>query len=264
MKPIISLTTDFGIQNSFVGVMKGVIWGIAPEAKIADITHQIQPQNIRLGAYALWRIVPFFPRGSVHIAVIDPGVGTQRRPIGLKIGEQFFIVPDNGLITPVLEDGKLSGAEIKIVHLNNPEYYMPKVSNTFHGRDIFAPTGAHLAAGVPLDEMGDRINDPILINFPQPIKTEKGWEAHITIIDVFGNLTTDLPASALSDVEDITFHLKGHRVDGLVPSYGHRSEGELVALVDSEEYIEISAVNGSAAEITGAKIGDIVEVVLNA
>lgn len=263
MRPIISLTTDFGIQNSFVGVMKGVIWGIAPEAKIADITHQIQPQNIRLGAYALWRIVPYFPEGSVHIAVIDPGVGTKRRPIGLKIGENYFIVPDNGLITPVLEDGRRSGAEIKIVHLNNPEYFLPKVSNTFHGRDIFAPTGAHLAAGVPLDELGDRINDPILIDFPKPIKTDKGWEAHIIIIDVFGNLTTDLPASALSDVDEVTFHLNGHTVEGLVPSYGHRSQGELVALVDSEDYIEISAVNGSAAEITGAKIGDIVEVILN-
>ena len=263
MRPIISLTTDFGIQNSFVGVMKGVIWGIAPEAQIADITHQIPPQNVRLGAYALWRIVPYFPPGSVHIAVIDPGVGTHRRPIGLRIGENLFIVPDNGLITPILEDGKRSGVEITIIHLNNPKYYLPKVSNTFHGRDIFAPTGAHLAAGVPLEEMGDPIGDPILIDFPKPIKTEKGWEAHITIIDVFGNLTTDLPASELSDVEDVTFIIKGYEVEGLVPSYGHRSEGELVALVDSEDYIEIGAVNGSAAAVTGAKIGDTVEVLLN-
>jgi hypothetical protein len=263
MRPIISLTTDFGIQNSFVGVMKGVIWGIVPEAQIADITHQIPPQNIRLGAYALWRIVPFFPAGSVHIAVIDPGVGTKRRPIGLKIGENYFIIPDNGLITPVLEDGKRSGAEIKIVHLNNHEYHLSKVSNTFHGRDIFAPVGAHLAAGVPVEKMGDRIDDPVLIDLPQPIKTDKGWVAHITIIDVFGNLTTDLPASELSDDENVTFHLKGHRVEGLVPSYGHREEGELVALVDSEDYIEIGAVNGNAAEITGAKIGDTIEVILN-
>ena len=263
MRPIISLTTDFGIQNSFVGVMKGVIWGIAPEAQIADITHQIPPQNIRLGAYALWRVVPFFPPGSVHIGVIDPGVGTQRRPIGLKIGEQFFIVPDNGLITPILNDGKKLGAEIKIVHLNNPEFHLPKVSNTFHGRDIFAPTGAHLAAGFPLDKIGDPIDDPILIDFPQPTKTEKGWQAHIIIIDVFGNLTTDLPASALSDVDKVTFNLKGYTVEGMVPSYGHKSEGELVALVDSEDYIEISAVNSSAAKITGVEIGDKVEVVLH-
>ena len=263
MRPIISLTTDFGNQNSFVGVMKGVIWGIAPEAQIADITHQIPPQNIRLGAYALWRVVPYFPTGTVHVAVIDPGVGTQRRPIGLQIGEQYFIVPDNGLITPILEDGKRSGAEIMMIHLNNPEYHLPKVSNTFHGRDIFAPTGAHLAAGVTLDEMGDPLDDPILIDFPHPDKTEKGWEAHITIIDVFGNLTTDLPASKLADVEDVIFNIKGHKVEGLVPSYGHKSGGELVALVDSEDYIEIGAVNGSAAEITGAKIGDTVEVIIH-
>jgi len=153
MKTTISLTTDFGNQDGFVGVMKGVIWGIAPDAHVADITHDIPPQNIRLGAYALWRVVPYFPPGSVHIAVIDPGVGTQRRPIGLKIGEQQFIVPDNGLITTILEEGERSGKRIEMVHLNNPKYWLENVSHTFHGRDIFAPTGAHLAAGVPIENL---------------------------------------------------------------------------------------------------------------
>ncbi len=263
MRRIISLTTDFGQENGFVGVMKGVIWGIAPEAQIADISHEIPPQNIRLGAYALWRVVPFFPPGSVHVAVIDPGVGTHRRPIGLKIGQNYFIVPDNGLITPMLEDGEHDDLPIEIVHLNNPEYWLTDVSHTFHGRDIFAPTGAHLAHGVPLEELGEPITDPIRIPFSKPEKTDRGWLAHLTIIDVFGNLTTDLPAAAISEAKNVNFNLKGHVIPGIVKSYGHCNPGELIALVDSENYIEISVVNGNAAEKTGAQIGDPVEVVIN-
>ena len=263
MSPIISLTTDFGNQDGFVGVMKGVIWRIAPDAHIADITHEIPPQNVRLGGYALWRIVPFFPPESVHIAVIDPGVGTQRRPIGLRIGNQYFIVPDNGLITPILQDGEQSGQVIEIVHLTNTKYWLSNVSQTFHGRDIFAPAGAHLAVGVPLTELGDPINDPIRIEFSQPNKTALGWEAHITIIDVFGNLTTDLPAKHLENLKEVTLRLGKHIIDGLVHSYGHKNPGDLVALVDSENFIEIGRVNGSAASLTGAKIGDVVEVIFH-
>jgi hypothetical protein len=263
MDKIISITTDFGQLNGFVGVMKGVIWGIAPEAQIADITHDIPPQNVRLGAYALWRAVPFFPPCSVHIAVVDPGVGTQRRPIGLRIGDQYFIVPDNGLITPILEDGEKSNQPIEIIHLNNPAYWLPEVSHTFHGRDIFAPTGAHLAHGVPLQALGDPITDPIRLEFSHPKKIDRGWEAHITIIDVFGNLTTDLPAKAILDAKSVTFKLRGHVIEGLVTSYGHRDVGDLIALVDSENYVEISVVNGNAAEMLGAHIGDLIEVILD-
>jgi S-adenosyl-L-methionine hydrolase (adenosine-forming) len=262
--PIISITTDFGQLNGFVGVMKGVIWGIAPQAQIADITHDIPPQNVRLGAYALWRAVPFFPPGSIHIAVVDPGVGTHRRPIGAQLGSQRFILPDNGLITPMLEDAEKAGQLIEIVHLNNPAYWLPDVSHTFHGRDIFAPTGAHLAAGVPLQDLGDPVTDPVRLEFSRPVKTAQGWTAHITIIDVFGNLTMDLPAKAIKDAEGITFSIRDHVIDGLVTSYGHRETGELIALVDSENYIEISVVNGNAARQLGAQIGDPVEVILHA
>jgi hypothetical protein len=208
-------------------------------------------------------VVPFFPSGSVHIAVVDPGVGTDRRAIGLKIGNQYFIVPDNGLITPILQEGEQNKDLIEIVDLNNPTYWLPNVSQTFHGRDIFAPTGAHLAAGVPLSELGDRIHDPLRIEFSQPKATTRGWEAHITIIDVFGNLTTDLPAGYLEGVREITIHLGKHIIHGLVPSYGHREPGDLIALVDSENFIEIGVVNGSATSVTNAKIGDVVEVILH-
>lgn len=263
MHTVISLTTDFGQLDGFVGVMKGVIWGIAPQCHIADISHDIPPQNVRLGAYALWRAAPYFPPGSVHIAVVDPGVGTQRRAIGLRIGEQYFIVPDNGLITPILADGENAGQTIAMVHLNNPDYWLAEVSNTFHGRDIFAPTGAHLASGIPLQALGDPITDPVRLPFSRPVKTPTGWEAHITIIDVFGNLTTDLPAKAIADAKAVNIKLRGYVIQNLVTSYGHRETGELIALVDSENYIEISVVNGNAAETLGAHIGDLVEVIIN-
>lgn len=257
---IISLTTDFGNLNGFVGTMKGVIWSIAPEAQIADITHDIPPQDVRQGAIALWRAVPFFPPGSIHIAVIDPGVGTQRRPIGARIGSQFFIAPDNGLLTPMLEDAEAAGDFIQIVCLDQPRFWLPKVSHTFHGRDIFAPCGAHLAAGVPLSELGTPISDVVRSPLPKPIRTDDGYLAHILLADVFGNLTTDLPAEWVKDAHNLTFTLRGHTIHGLVPSYGYAQAGELVALEDSEGYIEIAQVNGSALKALSAHIDDPVEV----
>ncbi|MBN1452559.1 MAG: SAM-dependent chlorinase/fluorinase [Anaerolineales bacterium] len=264
---VLSITTDFGLTNGFVGVMKGVIYGIAPDVKIVDISHLISAQNVPEGAYAMWRAVPFFPSGSVHIGVVDPGVGTERRPIGARLGDQYFIAPDNGLLTPLILDAKRNGEAVEFVHLDNTKYWLPKVSNTFHGRDIFAPTGAHLAAGVSLRELGTPITDPVRLDMPRPEKTENGWLAHVTIIDIFGNLTTDLPAEALAlspqgeGRRDVLIRIRDHEIDGIVESYGHRQAGDLVAVVDSEYYIEIAVVNGSAARILGAQVGDVVEVI---
>jgi len=258
---VLSITTDFGLTNGFVGVMKGVIYGIAPDVKIVEITQLVSPQNVREGAYAMWRAAPFFPPGSVHVGVVDPGVGTERRPIGARLGDQYFIAPDNGLLTPLILDAERNGETVEFVHLDNPKYWLPKVSNTFHGRDIFAPTGAHLAAGVPLSELGTLITDPTRLDMPHPEKTENGWLAHVTIIDVFGNLTTDLPAEALEGRRDVLIRIREREIDGIVESYGHRKVGDLVAVVDSEYYIEIAVVNGSAARILGAQVGDVVEVI---
>ena len=258
---VLSITTDFGITNGFVGVMKGVIYNIAPDVKIVDISHLISAQNVLEGAYAMWRAVPFFPPGSVHVGVVDPGVGTKRRPIGARLGDHYFIAPDNGLLTPLILDAEQNGDPVEFVHLDNPKYWLPKVSNTFHGRDIFAPTGAHLATGVPLGELGAPISDPIRLDLPRPEKTGNGWRAHVTIIDIFGNLTTDLPAEALKGRRDVLIKIRGHEIDSIIESYGHREIGDLVAVVDSEYYIEIAVVNGSAANTLGAQVGDIVEVI---
>ncbi|SRR6266545_1342811 len=257
----ISLTTDFGLRNEFVGVMKGVIYKIAPEAKIVDITHSIAAQDIHEGAFALWRAYSFFAKGTVHVYVVDPGVGTKRRPIAARVGEYYFVGPDNGLITPIVEDAERNKQVIEFIHLDNPKYWLPKVSHTFHGRDIFSPVAAHVANGVLLQEMGTPLTDPVHIKLPRPERTSTGWRAHITVVDIFGNLTTDLPFEELHGRTDVLFRLRGAEVKGISESYGYKQSGDLIAVVDSENYIEIAVVNGSAEERLDAKVGDVVEVV---
>jgi len=258
---VITLTTDFGLRSGFVGVMQGVIYGIARQSKIVDISHSLAPQDVQEGAFTLWRAVPFFPPGTVHVYVVDPGVGTKRRPLAARLGDHYFVGPDNGLLTPLIEEAEQNKRRIEFVHLNNPTYWLPKISRTFHGRDIFAPSGAHLANGIPLGELGTPFNDPVRREVPHPEKTENGWIAHITVIDTFGNLTTDLPVSALQGRTDILFRLRGAEVRGIAESYGYKQPGDLVAVVDSEDYLEIAVVNGNAAQKLGANIGDAVEVV---
>jgi len=150
-----------------------------------------------------------------------------------------------------------------MVHLTNPKYWLPNVSRTFHGRDIFAPTGAYLATGVPLLDMGEQISDPVRLSFPKPVKTAQGYQAHITIIDIFGNLTTDLPAKLLQNKAKVEIRFMNFTIQGILPSYGHAQRGDLIALVDSEEYIELAVVNGSAAALTAAQVGDTVEVIIH-
>jgi S-adenosyl-L-methionine hydrolase (adenosine-forming) len=259
---VVTLTTDFGEKDGFTGVLKGVIWKINPEIQIADITHAIAPQNVFEGAMALFRAAPFFPVGTVHVAVVDPGVGTKRRPMAAKVGDHFFVGPDNGLFTPVYEDAERFHLPMEFVQLDNPEYWLEAVSHTFHGRDIFAPVAAHLASGVSLDFVGTPIFDPVRIKLPKPERTSQGWDAHITVADIFGNLTTDLPAEQLEGRTDVVLNLCGRDVSGIVESYGWKKPGDLVALVDSEGFIEIAVVNGSAAQVLGAKVCDPVKVIL--
>lgn len=261
---VISLTTDFGNVNGFVGTMKGVIWSIAPGVSIADISHDIPAQDIRTGAIALWRAVNYFPGGSVHVAVIDPGVGTARRPIAAQLGNQFFVMPDNGLITPMLEDAEGEGLTVRIVHLNNPKYWLKNVYTTFHGRDIFSPCGAHLAAGVPLDKMGTMITDPVRLPLPRPKKTTAGYRASIVVVDYFGNCSTNLRVNQIPDLSKAVIHIAGQTIHGILPSYGHAKVGDLVAVTDSEGFVEVAVVNGSASRAFHIQLDDQVEVILNA
>ncbi len=258
----ITLTTDFGLKDGFVGAMKGVLLSICPQANLVDISHDISPQNILEGALVFSRAYSYFPAGTIHLAVVDPGVGTERRPVAARLGEHYFVGPDNGLFTPVLEAVEKNAGKVEFVHLTNPKYWLADVSRTFHGRDLFAPVAAHLAKGIPLAELGETISNPVRLNLPKPERTENGWLAHIISIDHFGNLATDLPVANLSGVENPFFRIYGREIHGLVMSYAQQKPGDLVALVNSQKYIEIAVVNGSAVNLLGAFVGGFVEVFL--
>ena len=265
---LITLLTDFGLRDGYAGIMKGVIYRIAPDAKIADLSHTVGPQNILEGALVWSRSYAFFPDGAVHVAVVDPGVGTQRRPIAARLGNFFFVCPDNGLITPVLEETEKAGAPVEFVHLNQPRFWLPQVSNVFHGRDIFAPVAAHIANGVPLRELGTPITDPTRLNLPRPERTSNGWKAEIITIDHFGNLNTNLNYQDLQDPgmqpKNMRVYIAGREIHGLVKTFGDRGRGELIALIDSDNSLAIAIVNGNAAHELGVGFGDPVEVVWKA
>ncbi|MGD8454813.1 MAG: SAM-dependent chlorinase/fluorinase [Anaerolineales bacterium] len=257
----ITLTTDFGIRDGNVGVMKGVIWGIAPEAKIADISHLVGPQNVREAAYILARQVFYFPENTVHIVVVDPGVGTQRRPIAAQIGPQRVVGPDNGVFSPLYTRAEQEGWPVDIVHTNKPEYWGEKISDIFHGRDIFSPVGAHLAAGVPLKKLGVSIDDPVRIDLPDPKKTKTGIVGEVIRIDHFGNIISNIHRDEMEDLGDVRVSLCDLTLDGLVRTFGEREPGELVALYSSTDYLIVSEVNGDAQKRLGAEVGDVIEVV---
>lgn len=263
MASFITLMTDFGIKDGNVGVMKGVIWGIAPQAQIADLSHTIGPQNIREAALILARSAPYFPPGTIHIIVVDPGVGTDRRHIAARLGSQYFVCPDNGLLTPLLERAEAEGWPVEIVHTNKPEYWLAEVSHVFHGRDVFSPVAAHLANGVPLRELGTPIHDPVRLSLPQPQRTPSGWRGEVIHIDHFGNISTNIRKEHLGEPPPgIDVRLCGVNIHGMVRTFGERPVGELVALYGSTGNLIVSVVNGNAAQRLEAKVEDPVEVVV--
>ncbi len=263
---IVSLMTDFGLKDGNVGVMKGVIWGICPEAQIADLSHLIAPQNIREAALILLRSAPYFPDGTVHMVVVDPGVGTARRPMAARLGAQYYVGPDNGTITMLLERVEQEGWKTEFVHLDKPECWLPDVNHVFHGRDIFAPVAAHLARGVPLCELGAPITDPLRLDLPKPERTPDGWLGEVIHIDHFGNLASNIRIEHLGESLDnkahISVKLRDAEMRGLVNTFGERPAGELVALLGSTGNLIVSLVNGSAAARLNAKVGDPFEAIL--
>jgi S-adenosyl-L-methionine hydrolase (adenosine-forming) len=257
---IITLMTDFGLKDGNVGVMKGVIAGIAPQAQIVDISHLIGPQNIPEAALILARSTPYFPAGTIHVVVVDPGVGTARRPLAARMGDQFYLGPDNGTITMWLERLEAQGRPVAFYHLDRPEYWLPEVSHVFHGRDIFAPAAAHLATGVLIGQLGTLLGEPVRLQLPQPQPTASGLRGEVIHIDHFGNLATNIRAEHLPQKENITVSLCGVIIPGMVNTFGERPPGALVTLFGSTGNLIVSVVDGSAAESLHAKVGDIVNV----
>ena len=262
--PIITLLTDFGIKDGNVGVMKGVIWGICPTAQISDLSHLIGAQNVQEAAHVIGKCAPYFPAATIHVMVVDPGVGTTRRPIAARIGDQFFVCPDNGLITVPLERAEQTGQPVEIVELNRPRYWLPVVSHVFHGRDIFSPCAARLANGTALEELGARIEDPVRLPLPKPEKTKNGWRGEVIHIDHFGNVLSNVRTEHLNDManEEVIVRLSGVEIKGMVKTFGERANGELIALFGSAGNLIVSVVNGSAAHRLGAKVGDSIEITI--
>lgn len=264
-RPVITMMTDFGNTDGFVGVMKGVILRIAPEARIIDISHELQPFAIASAAFLNAWSFGYFPAGSIHLSVVDPGVGTKRRPLVAEIGGHFFVAPDNGLLTPALDKAG-SGRLFAAVH---KRFWLEKVSNTFHGRDIFSPLAAHLANGVPIEELGNEIHDPVRLPVKPVAVTHDRIECHICHIDRFGNLVTDLDQATFetwasrngSRAEDVVLRFQQHRIHGISKAYGEKRRGEFLAVFDGYDRLEIAATGGHAASITGLGVADTIHVI---
>jgi S-adenosyl-L-methionine hydrolase (adenosine-forming) len=266
MRPIITLTTDFGTGSPYVAQMKGVILSICREVDLIDVTHAIGPQNIREGAVVLADATSRFPAGTIHVAVVDPGVGTSRRILYAEIGDQRYVAPDNGLISLLLQkqsrataDKHRSSADgatdqvtaLRGVWLENSDYWLPQLSKTFHGRDILAPVAAHLASGVDPSELGPACEKPVLLEWPEPRISASRIDGHVLLVDSFGNLITNIRrehVAPLGQPASITTDCGGRLIRGIVPTYGAALAGEIVALFDSQERLEIAKVGGSAAE----------------
>lgn len=260
---LISLTTDFGTKDGYTGVMKAVILGIAPDARIIDISHHIAPQSVLQGGLTLLPHISYFPADSIHIAVVDPGVGTERRPLAGKIGDQYYVAPDNGLLSPMIERAKERDWPMAFVQLDKPEYWLSLVSNTFHARDIFSPVGAYLATGVPLSDVGSAIDDPVFIPLPRPEIGPGHVTGQIMSIDHFGNLSSNITRADLAHLSPSggrRISVAGYTIDGIVSTFGSARPGDLVALWNSDGTLGISVVNGNAQEKTGTSVGDAVEV----
>ncbi|MBN1929701.1 MAG: SAM-dependent chlorinase/fluorinase [Chlorobiaceae bacterium] len=259
--PVIALLTDFGLEDAFVGVMKGVIATICRNVQVIDLTHAISAQNIRQAAFHLDRSVGYFPDGTIFVCVVDPGVGTTRQAIGVEAGPYRFIAPDNGLLTTIFE----RWADAKCHELTNANYQLTNISATFHGRDLFSPAAAHLAAGIPLEAFGPAIDiancTRIELWQNRPKEDGKGWTGEVIATDHFGNLITSFEAGMLADDGDWNVTV-GNYAEPLpiLRTYGEAEPGHPLAYIGSSGMIEIAIRNGNASAELRVGEGDMVEV----
>ncbi len=271
--PIITILTDFGTNDGYVGTMKGVILGILPHAQIVDITNQIQPQNILQAASVLSDAYRYFPPETVHLVVVDPGVGSARDPIALETPSGIFVAPDNGVLTYV----RLEAESFHAVKLDNPDYWLPTPSSTFHGRDIFSPAAAHLASGVPIAKMGSVRADVTILPLPQITITPTTIQGEAIRIDHFGNVLTNIayfhwvdddtlelqPTYQQNEVTapirikaaDVQVTAGWHTLTGIYRTYSDVAPGQHVALIGSRGELEVSLNQGNASETMSIRVG---------
>jgi S-adenosylmethionine hydrolase len=247
MSAIITLTTDFGAGSPYVAAMKGVILGINPAVGLVDVSHDVRPQDVRHGAVLLAEATPWFPPETIHVAVIDPGVGTDRKIIYARIADQKHLAPDNGLLSLLAKRNRPT----RIVELTNDEYWLPEVSQTFHGRDILAPVAAQLSLGLEPERLGPAIDQLQMLDWPEPSRSGNRIDGQVLWIDRFGNAITNITSGMLADGGSncVRIQCAGREITDLVNVYGNRKQGELIALIGSSGYLELAVVDGSAGKM---------------
>lgn len=251
--PLVTLTTDFGNASPYVAVMKGVILSRCSQVNLVDLSHETPAQDVMHAAYFLREVVPWYPAGTIHVVVVDPGVGTARLPLCVEIHGQYILCPDNGVWT--LIEGKITPV---VRELSSKDHQLPVVSNTFHGRDVFAPAAAALASGVSPDELGPRLDHWQRLSLPA-VRQEQGViHGEVVFVDHFGNLITNIPVEAVQGVIK-AIRVGKESIQKIVATYGLAATGELIALSSSSGYLEIAEVNGSAARRLKVGRGEMVE-----
>lgn len=251
---IVTLTTDFGGQSRYVAAMKGVLLSINPRLTVVDITHAVPPQDVRQGAYVLAETTRWFPAGSIHVAVIDPGVGTDRSVLYAEIDSRHYIAPDNGLLTCLAEETKPTSMRV----VNNRTLWPETISRTFHGRDIMAPVAAHLSLGLDVAELGPACSDFVQLPLPKAERVGQKIEGEVIEVDSFGNLVTSITADMLAEVprdESVTIRCDGHETFGIFGTYGDQPPMTLIALVGSGDRLELAIVDDSAKVMLGVGVG---------
>lgn len=259
MAAILTLLTDFGLQDAYVGVLKGTIAKINPQIQVIDLSHYIPPQNIRAASFCLANAFPYFPPNTVHLAVVDPGVGSSRKSVAIKFEQGYVVAPDNGLCSQLMQEHKALGA----VNLTNFKYWLtPSPSKTFHGRDIFAPVAAYLAGGLAMQELGEAIALESLVVLPalDIVPTPTGLLGRIQYIDHFGNLITNISSDRVAG--KIWYLKVGGKRISYRHTYGGVPVGQSIALIGSHGYIEIATNQGNASQELECTWGDPVEVTL--
>ncbi|MDE2803425.1 MAG: SAM-dependent chlorinase/fluorinase [Chloroflexota bacterium] len=264
--PVIALLTDFGLIDTYVGELKGAVLTVNSDTTIVDITHHVPPQGVDAGAFLLGNAADAFPSGTVFIAVVDPGVGSERRPLLVETPRAAFVGPDNGLFTRVVWPGTVDGPATPVLaslppgvrawRLTNPAYWREHVSNTFHGRDVFAPVAAHYASGVAAGTLGERVDAIWRLPVPQPVAKDGVVTGEVVYVDHYGNLVTNIPASMLQP--GAVVEVAGERIEGLSAHYD--TGRAFVAIVGSHHTLEVAVPGGSAAETLGVGRGALMRV----
>ena len=262
---IITLTTDFGTSDAYVGIMKGVILSINPNVQIVDLTHAIPPQDIYEAAFSIYVAHSYFPKGTIHIIVVDPGVGSDRQAIVSRIGGAYFICPDNGVLSYLLQSVENEGGRsVDSVAIQNSAYYLPEISNTFHGRDIFAPVAAHLSLGVSLEDIGPSVQTHVQLPIQVPELTDGVLTGQIVKIDRFGNAITNISETAIARLKSAstggisTYEIRvgSVRLHRFNRAYAESGVGKPLAIIGSSGLLEIAINGGNAKEDLEIKWGD--------